>query len=270
MRNDVFRPLPVSLARTLTLTAGVTALVLAPGQTLAGPNAGGTLIVSLCEGICYTDTDQSDYCGVSSITRCEDGIVHAEQDETFLWSIYAAFPDGSAPRLAGVSLGVDYDSESTIVLGWDMCGDFQLTDQDWPAPGSGTAVTFIDAREDHLTELYWFAGYNYSFYAQDTSFDLIPHPSQGANFASDDVPSILDPVAELGSMGWGAVDGYLPCPTPLATGACCIGGDCIVLSEPECALQNGMYLADGVPCDPNPCVVPVVSKSWGQVKGTYR
>ncbi len=38
-----------------------------------------------------------------------------------------------------------------------------------------------------------------------------------------------------------------------ATGACCIGTDCSVLSAADCATAGGVYQGDGVPCDPNPC-----------------
>jgi hypothetical protein len=34
--------------------------------------------------------------------------------------------------------------------------------------------------------------------------------------------------------------------------------------------MGGYFLGFGVPCEPNPCVIPVQEKSWGQIKSIYR
>ena len=38
------------------------------------------------------------------------------------------------------------------------------------------------------------------------------------------------------------------------TGACCIDGECSLLTETECIAAGGSYQGDNVPCDPNPCI----------------
>lgn len=61
------------------------------------------------------------------------------------------------------------------------------------------------------------------------------------------------------------------CGAPPAVGACCVGHECYLLGEHECADEGGVYQGDGVPCAPNPCApVPTLPSSWGRVKGTYR
>ncbi len=43
-------------------------------------------------------------------------------------------------------------------------------------------------------------------------------------------------------------------PTPSGkTGACCFSDVCEVRTQSECEDADGVYMGDGVPCDPNPC-----------------
>ncbi|MCA9253217.1 MAG: PQQ-binding-like beta-propeller repeat protein [Phycisphaerales bacterium] len=41
--------------------------------------------------------------------------------------------------------------------------------------------------------------------------------------------------------------------TIVPVGACCVGSACSVISEADCALSNGQYLGDGVPCEVDAC-----------------
>jgi hypothetical protein len=60
----------------------------------------------------------------------------------------------------------------------------------------------------------------------------------------------------------------------LTCGACCMRatpGACIVVSEAECRLQDGVFLGGGVPCIYDYCAIaPARSTTWGQVKTIYR
>jgi hypothetical protein len=55
-------------------------------------------------------------------------------------------------------------------------------------------------------------------------------------------------------------------------GACCIPGQiCQVLSTDACVTKGGIYAGDGLPCDAQSCLpVPTESRSWGQIKASYR
>jgi hypothetical protein len=58
-------------------------------------------------------------------------------------------------------------------------------------------------------------------------------------------------------------------------GACCIdegvgAGSCDLLKPDECAGQGGYFFGLGTNCDDINCATPIETKSWGQIKATYR
>ena len=244
---------------------------LAGGTAHAGPNAGGTLIIHATSEIEWTD-DIPSLCGLAEIPDgdCANAIINLAGGSTLpsVWWIVAAFPDGSSPRLAGVTFGVDYDDTAITLVSYESCGGFELHDEDWPAPGAGTAVTWATAQTDQLVTVYAFAGYEY--YGADVAF-CVGQPSQrNANFADDSIPSLLDPVVDFGCLGFNGDPGYLACPGALPIGACCFGHICNLLSEADCSEDGDVWYPD-TSCDPNPCVpVPTRGSSWGRIKDRYR
>ena len=242
---------------------------------MAGPNAGGTLVWHLDPTVIYT-TDTTDYCGLSGIAcqrdynGCENGYDYEEDCQTlnfsqlnptgpadggtYVASILAAFPEGSCPRLAGVTFGFStYNTDNIIFEAFGYCGDFELPTGSWPGELEGTAVTFSSAVVSQLVELYWFAAYAY-YGDQDGSLALAPHPSQGGSFADDSIPSILDPIMGYSTLGLNGTTGETVLPAGPATGACCFeDGSCVVTTQADCA---GTYQGDDTFCDPNPCPQP--------------
>jgi hypothetical protein len=77
--------------------------------------------------------------------------------------------------------------------------------------------------------------------------------SQGGNYYGDGIPCTPN-----------------PCDQPV--GACCLpNGDCQVVGEQGCLANEGVYYGNGTVCEPNPCPpVPVESRTWGQIKHSYR
>jgi len=62
----------------------------------------------------------------------------------------------------------------------------------------------------------------------------------------------------------------ITCPVP-REGACCIGEDCVILTEADCGLAGGLYQGDDTVCDPNPCIGnPTENTTWGAIKNSYR
>ncbi|MDM7913934.1 MAG: hypothetical protein QUU85_01525 [Candidatus Eisenbacteria bacterium] len=57
----------------------------------------------------------------------------------------------------------------------------------------------------------------------------------------------------------------------LQNGACCLpDGTCLVISEEQCAAEQGLWYGE-IPCEPNPCEpVPVQETNWGRIKAIYR
>ena len=222
-------------------------------QVRAGANAGGTLIVH-CDPAPASSQEYS--CTSHGLSDCAAANVRVDDGVAHQWWVLAAFAEGSAPRLAGLTFGVSYPL-GVEILSHAHCANFELSTDDWPSSGSGTALTWNAARTDHLTPVYMFAGYNY-YAPAPALFALAPHPTQGASFGDDSVPSVLDPIAALGSLGF-STDGSLPCPTPLPPGgACCLSdGTCLRLSSAECAAAGGEYKGDNSICVPNPCTPEV-------------
>jgi hypothetical protein len=282
----------------------VAALTCMGSAALAGPNAGGTLIAALSEGTVYT-TDNTGYCGSVTAGDCASA-VPSVSGGTAVINILAAFT--GSPRLAGLTFGWTYPADIAIAEA-ASCGDFELPNSDWPASGSGTAVTWSTAQTSLLVEVYWAAAYSY--YDAPAQLTLGPHPTQGGKFADDDVPANIDDIAAFGVFGFATV-GNAPCPgeAPGACcfadgscevllrtecdaaggaflgegipcdpnmcpqppeGACCIGADCVVLTEQECIDRGGEYKGDDVPCTDGLCGgTPVIESTWGQIKDNYR
>lgn len=251
------------------------ALALLPTRGDAGANAGGTLILHIRPD--YDCSQCTENCGDSAIATCLDAITETTTGRPSTWWVFASFPEDAEPRLRGLTFGVDYDLPEdggvgpyVALTGWGTCGQWELTNSDWPAPGSGTAVTWTETQTSHLTEVYWFTGYEY--YGLPAIFSVIPHPTQGGYFGDDSVPSILDPIAAYGVLGFGGNPGYLPCPDGQPIGACCLAdGTCVAVTSGECVAAGGTYQGDGVPCEPDPCVPsPTLETSWGRIKEGYR
>ncbi len=216
-----------------------------------GPNRNGTLILHHDDELVYT-ADGGGFCD-SSLEDCLSATIRVDTEGPVVFQVFAAFGGPNTPRLVGVTFGIDY-SDCLFIVDGDHCGDFELPQSSWPEPETGTAVTWTVPQETFLVPVYWFAGYVDG--GQATTLDLIPHPDLGAFFGDDSIPAILDPILDLGSLGF-KMDGRAPCPTATETGACCLSdGSCQVLLEEECT-PIGEFLGRGVPCDPNPCFVPV-------------
>ncbi len=288
----------------------IAALAFVGTVALAGPNAGGTIFLHNAN---LTYTTQPSCCGLGtppdSCLGAVTQIDNSSPDNLQVWKVYAAFPKGSSPRLLGLTFGVSYDDQygdgnGTVVRGYGVCADFELAMNGWPANDTGDSVLWNVAQTGLMTEIYWFAGYNY--YGVPTLFSLIAHPEQGGYFVDDEKPGILDPIAGYGTLGFNE-PGQTACPGFVGTGACCFpDGSCQLLTPTDCQNAGGSFV--GGACDPNPCkavtgaccinqvctittqagcqgqwmgpntlcspnpcvVVPVEVKSWGQIKNQYR
>ena len=230
---------PILLCLTLSVFVSVTAS--------AGPNAGGTLVISVSEGLIYSaDTD---YCGLAEATSCANVDSEAPAGSTMVAHVMAAFPGSS--RLAGASFGLSYDTEQLSILDSGNCSDLELPEPAWPDSGSGVALTFSTARTEPFVELYWFA---IQAGPEPALFELMPHPTQGAIFVDDSEPAEVDTVAHLGSLGFG-IPGTASC--PIVQGACCFpSGDCQIMAMEDCSFEGGVYQGDATSCEPNPCPPP--------------
>lgn len=238
------------------------------GVAFAGPNQHGTIFVHDAN-LVYT-VDTASYCGLGTPpASCEGADVQvngaADPSVAAVFKVYAAFCPESQPRLKGIAFGVYYDAPVRIVAYGNCAGDMnngaaEIMGPNWPGNGTGTAVIFQNTMTGILSEIYWFAGYNY--YAEPGVFRLGPHPDPvlGGNFVDDSIPAQQDPIAGYGSLGFD-VPGQTACPDPAACGggpvlgACCYpDGHCEYVEQSQCGTGDWR---EGVPCEPdNPCPPP--------------
>lgn len=265
------------------------------GRSLTpGPNRFGTLILHSNPDVQFTH-DGTSFCDSGGIAICEEALAEASVDGPVVIHVLAAFPDGSAPRLQGVVFGIEYPASITVIEE-GRCGDLELPTTEWPASGSGMAVSWASAQTGRLIDVFWIAARIEA--GESGTLGLIPHPIQGAYFADDSLPARLDPIVALGVFGFHTA-GDVPCPVyypqagacclhngtcvttspdlcaemqgtyrgddteceqilcPRPQGACCIfDGSCVFRDGPGCKDQGGDYVGDDVPCEPNPCPQP--------------
>jgi hypothetical protein len=60
------------------------------------------------------------------------------------------------------------------------------------------------------------------------------------------------------------------CPPPPVFGACCVNFACNIVTPDQCSNVGGQFFGEGSLCEPTPCPVPVETRSWGQIKNSYR
>ena len=203
--------------------AAAALLALAFAASAYAANEGGTLLIHFNSNVTYS-SDTSNYIGLSGVTCTPDascppyegtcqygndteptsGKSAGQPDVAF---VLASFPPGTCVRLSGVTFGVDYDATHLVLADWGQAGTFELATANWPASGEGTALTFgATPSTSPVTELYWFACYAYA----PVTLRLTGHPTQGATFADDAVPSNLESAVGFGVGGLAGARGHRP------------------------------------------------------------
>jgi len=228
-------------------------LLCIPISVFAGVNAGGVLVahdVNLTQS--QTDGNQ-DICGQFPLPA-DVGGVDARIDGAFagdpaFFGVYAMFPSGSSPRLLGLTWGIQFSEADVVLSGYATCGDFEMYMDEWPASGTGSSVTWDVAQTSSTVLVYSFCAYVYT--ATPSLFELTPHPELGGVFGDDTVPSILDPIAGYGAIGFD-MDGLVP-PEGGYPGACCDRwtGLCEVMPALDCG--DNVWRGPDTSCEPGIC-----------------
>ena len=266
-------------------------LVLTAPIALAGPNAGGVLVLH-DPGLTYT-TDAT-YIGLSGVACGQDGPVSPAvqvcppydpigganpcdpeaanptsamgHDVMHVWYVMAAFPNWSCPRLKSLGFRIKYDPTKVYVdpskNGAADASAFFVTvssDEDgspFPSDRSGVGLSFTGVRTSRLQELWWFAGYSYSG-ATAPTFAVEVMSGAGNNlFGDDSFPTDTDLIAGFGTLGFDGTVGVNPIPGSSPIGACCApSGSCTMITEVDCDLPS-IWHGDLTFCAPNPCPPP--------------
>lgn len=212
----------------------VLAIGLMASLALAGPNATGVLQIHVSDAAYSAGQDYAHQSGIEceedflpcppydpSVPCAVTGVAQENaavgEAEPFVFYVMAAFSDGSCPRVKAVTFALQYDPAVFSILESSKVADFEVVTtngdgESWPATNSGTGLTFNSPKTSHLFEIYWFAGVMY--YTTGTTVQVIGHRTQGATFADNSVPAIVDPVHALSVMGVGTGVGENPDPNP--------------------------------------------------------
>ena len=243
---------------------------------LGGPNAGGTLIVHNPQLIYPGGGQDFSACGQGiPPATCESANTRIDDSDSryVVWKVYVAFAPCTSPRLKAMDFGIVYDPSIILVdhgccLGDPNHGIQDLPGPGWPNSGTNDVIVWQYTQTTTLVEAYWFAGYTDG--GQAGQFRMTGGRF-GGMFADDSVPTLLDPIAGYGSLGFNE-PGSAACPSSGSTGACCIGHTCSITCEGDCTAQGGDYMGDGTTCDPpGVCgAVPARDESWGRIKQQYR
>lgn len=199
--------------------AAATAALASPA--IAGTNAGGYLLLHTDDSVIYTQDNESTYCSLFDAVcpfdpECDDdhaacgaallGDVNVTSGlgaaPAMIW-VVAAFDPDSCPRVKACQFGLSWDlSAEPTFSAFGNCGDFEIATDGWPGTlNSGTAVTFSQPITRTGFPVYWFAAYNY-YGPLDISIADFPSGSDGATFADDSIPAVLDRIT---SDHWGVV-----------------------------------------------------------------
>ena len=240
----------------ITVAWLVLAFLFLGGKAQAGPNAGGTLI---CHDPHYSYSDEGPIpCSVGTPpVSCEAADVELDGAYSMgtakCFTVYAAFPPGSIPRLAGLTWGVQYNWDKLSLAGFfGRCADAEFPDAGWPAPGTGNTVTWNTPQTADLVQLYFFFAYLSEGAGSTALLRLAPNPTQGGWFRDDSVPPVLDAIAGYGSMGFDT-PGQTACSWSAPQGPCCATDGSCTLTAPEACVYPAIFHSEGTNCDPNPC-----------------
>jgi hypothetical protein len=207
------------LARSRFVVFALSFILTAAGAAWSCPNDGGTIALHDA-GLLYSATNGSySMCGQGVIpATCADIDTRLDLPlggrlDKAIFKVYAVFREGSSPRLIGLTFGIDYDSGIVQLPLYGKCGDFEMCDADWPAPRTGTTVTWNVVQTSYLVPVYWFAAYSYMDPPPPTLIRLTGNLAQGGGYFGDDsVGCDLTPIAGYGTLGLGT-DGSVPCPS---------------------------------------------------------
>jgi len=243
--------------RKVLLTLGILALVCTPA--MAGRNANGAMVVHTDDAYTYSAQTACTY--LDALTDCEGlNTMVTRQTGAVVWCL-AAFEASASPGVTVVYFGIDYDEVNLDVgVAYKFCGpagSLEVPDDGWPYTGFGNSVAFGSAVYRNLFPFYVFKIDDYSGGVEGPYFGTAINPTGGyAAYVDDSNPPLLDECFKFGVARW-YVGGDNDCPVPPVQGACCFpDGGCAFITREDCAAQGGVYQADGVLCDPNPCPVP--------------
>jgi hypothetical protein len=203
-----------------------------------------------------------------AIHSCEEQNPRIDTEGGAVWFILAAWDEEK--EFCGIDFGFgDYDGDVFCFVDWRPCfpegGGLELPTDNWPGPTEGTAIVGFDWTGNYVP-IYHFVGYAYG--AAVIPFGADPATGR-AEFGNCPMPP--PQVFEIGCLGGMGIltDGIECCPAEMSV--CCVGCDCYVATEEECADLGGEWHPEWDTCEPNPCSPsPAEPAGWGTIKALFR
>lgn len=284
------------------------ALLVATQSAFAGANRGGVLILHCNQSLQFTTG--GDFNGYADLYDAKNAVTQVPGDaQGVVYFVLAAFDDFAMPRIKGITFGIELSSATVTPIDFGPSGDvpFEVRDNGWPSSGSGTGIAWSEPLNRRINEIYWFCGYAYpgqtvklirdplrrGDFADDSfpweedeiaGFGMLGFGVKGFNPLSDGAATgaccsgsgrcILQ--TETGCQAWSGYnysgDNTICSPNPCTpgVGACCIRAECRMLQWDECLDARGIFMGEGVGCNPTPCDFTRVETTWGSLKATYR
>ncbi|MCK4304913.1 MAG: hypothetical protein KAY24_11810 [Candidatus Eisenbacteria sp.] len=172
-----------------------------------------------------------------------------------VWYVLAAWDEDKEWCATQFGLG-DYDARVFAFSAVGPCfpdaAGLEIPTAGWPAPNEGTAcVVTGDAWTGNYVPVYYFTGYAYGYYGEEI-LQLTSDPSHGfGGWGNCLIVPTLYEATVFGGLGINT-DGTYACPAD-PEAACCVSGECSILTQPECAALGGEWIPSIHECDPNPC-----------------
>lgn len=225
------------------------------GPVWAGPtNRGGALLLTFQPDAVY-ELGTFDHCDQLTLAGPEAAVLRVPADGApRIAGLYAVFPEDSVGTIRAISFGLRY-SPSVRIVGSGPCnaGGMEISMNGWPRSYGGASVHIMPegVKAARIIPIYWFA----LLAREGGTFEVIPHPMPrlGGRMANADVPPVDAPIVDFGRLGFDT-DGYLP-QTGLdaPVGACCVDGQCWLLTRRECSVYGGVWFGTGIGCEHEPC-----------------
>ncbi|MBD3336489.1 MAG: hypothetical protein GF355_13335 [Candidatus Eisenbacteria bacterium] len=185
-------------------------LLAVSGIAVAGEEAGCMLLVHTDPSMVYTNGCSA----VDTISTWDELDPTGAGTGVVNWIVVAAFPPGGAEELNTISFGLgDYNPAAVSIGNAGPCSPglspLEISTQDWPLPGSGTAVSWApNCNSGSLVPVYRFTAYVYA----TGSIPLAPHPTQGWVNGLVRCNASTEPILGYGKLGFGE-EGYNPNPS---------------------------------------------------------
>jgi hypothetical protein len=300
--------LSVVLISAVSISVLALTLHAAAQPAFAGPNADGVLILHCNEALQFSTDD--DFNGYAELHDAKSAVTQVPGDaQGVVYFVLAAFDDFAMPKLLTISFGIELSSQTVKPIRWGPTGkiNLELPLASWPSSGSGTSIDWNAPFDRRINEIYWFCGYAYpgqtvklakhplkggemvddsfpSELDEIAGYGMLGFGVKGFNPLGGEMATgaccsgsgrcILQ--TETGCQAWSGYnysgDNTICSPNPCTpgAGACCIRAECRLLQWDECLDARGLFMGEGVGCNPTPCDFTRVETTWGALKSTFR